>query len=281
MRWVQYAAPGSAMQRESASALKKKIQRSLKALGGRFLPDSIEVAGRSYTLRKVFKNDFFAVTSLYEGETGRVLLKVHRQASFLLIPLGWVGRVLAGKECSAFERLCDVDGVPRLIERWGRTGLVREFIEGHPLRKGERVGDDFHENLRALLAAIHAQDMAYVDLEKCENVLVGDDGRPHVFDFQIAWYLPKRLGGELWPARRLRRWFQNGDLYHLVKLQRRTRPDQLSSEALAASYRRPWYVRVHRFITWPMLWCRRRLLGWIEPGPRHGERGRVRDETAV
>ena len=85
--------------------------------------------------------------------------------------------------------------------------------------------------------------MAYVDLEKCENVLVGDDGLPHLFDFQISWYWSRRWGGELLPLRVMRGWFQRGDRYHLIKLRRRTRPDQLSPEVLAASYRKPWYVR--------------------------------------
>ena len=42
------------------------------------------------------------------------------------------------------------------------------------------------EQLRADLAEIHRRGMAYVDLEKCENVLVGDDGAPLLTDFGIA-----------------------------------------------------------------------------------------------
>ena len=79
----------------------------------------------------------------------------------------------------------------------------------------------------------------------------------------------------------LRRWFQRGDLYHLAKLQRRTRPDQMSPEALAASYRKPWYLRVHRFLTYPFTWCRRRVLDRLDPRRRVGERGRIAEEEAV
>ncbi len=233
------------------------------------------MGGESYTQREVFKNDFFAITALYEGAPGKVLLKVNRQASFLLVPLGWVGRFLARREEGAFQRLADVDGVPQLIGPWGSTGIVREFVEGHPLAKGEQVPDDFHEQLRTLIDRIHQRDMAYVDLEKCENVLVGDDGQPHLFDFQICWYVPLKWGGELWPMRRLRAWFQAGDRYHLLKLQRRTRPDQLTAEQLAASYRRPWYVRMHRFVTLPFTRVRRLILDRIDPRRQGRERGRV------
>ncbi|MGB2986491.1 MAG: hypothetical protein WBE26_11480, partial [Phycisphaerae bacterium] len=126
------------------------------------MPREIEVQGHTYVKRRVFKNDFFAVTALYEGEADKILLKVHRQTDFLLVPLGWLGRLLADRERTAFERLCNVEGVPKLIGRWGPTGLVREYIEGHALVRRERVPDDFHARLRATIDAIHQRGMAYV-----------------------------------------------------------------------------------------------------------------------
>ena len=251
---------------------------SLTALGKASLPVEIEVDGQGFVQRRIFKNDFFAVTALYEGDAGRVVLKVQRQASFLFVPLGWMGRMLAARECANLRRLQDLEGIPRFIGRWGKTGLVRRYIEGHPLTRGERVLDDFHLRLRSLIEAVHARGMAYVDLEKCENVLVGDDGRPYLFDFQITWYVPRRWGGDLWPMRALGRWFQKGDLYHLAKLQRRTRPDQLTPPTLAATYRKPWFVRGHRFLTYPFTCVRRRILDRIDPRRGRGERGRVPDE---
>lgn len=256
----------------------RKTPPSLLALGRRSLPTVIEVHGQSYTQRRPFKNDFFAATALYEGPAGKVILKVQRQASFLLIPLDWVGRLLAAREAAALSRLSGVPGVPRLIGRWGRTGIVREYIEGRTLSSKVHVPDDFHERLRGLIETIHARDMAYVDLEKCENVLVGDDGRPYLFDFQIAWYLPRRWGGDLLPARLLRRWLQAGDRYHLIKQQRRTRPDQLTAEARAESYAKPWFVRVHHFFTRPFTRARRALLNRIDPRGKRGERGRIDDD---
>ncbi len=258
----------------------RHIPRSLTALGSAELPAELVVDGRRFALRRVFKNDFFATTSMYESDAGRVLFKVHRVAPFLGLPLGWLGRSLANREVAAFERLADVEGVPRLISRHGRTGLIREFIEGHAMQKGERVPDGFHARLRSLVDEIHTRGMAYVDLEKCENVLVGDDGHPHLFDFQIAWCWSARRGGELWPLRSIRGWLQAGDRYHLRKLQRRTRPDQLSHEEIAASYRKPWYVRTYDGLTRPFTWCRRRVLDRLGIARGPGERGRVTRERA-
>ena len=256
-------------------AMLRNIPPSLTALGRRSLPDTINVLGQCYYKSHVFKNDFFAVTALYKNNSSKVILKVHRQAPFLLFPMGWVGRWLASREQAAFEKLDGVEGIPRWISKWGKTGIVREYVEGHPLSKGERVSDDFHPRLRSIIEQIHAHEMAYVDLEKCENVLVGDDGKPYLFDFQIAWYWPGKWGGNLRPITTLRKWFQKGDFYHLVKLQRRTRPDQLTEELIAASYRKPWYVRWHRLLTYPFTWCRRKILDRIDPKRSSGERGRI------
>lgn len=253
----------------------KTVPACLTALGREPFPESVDVGDQTYTLRKVFKNDFFAVTAMYEGTGGKVLLKINRRAWFGPVPMRWVGRILVKKEVTALTRLADLSGVPRLLRRWGDTGIVREFVDGVPMRKGKPVGDDFHRQLRCLIDEIHDREMAYVDLEKCENVLVGADGRPYLFDFQISWYVPRRWGGSLWPLTGLRRWFQQGDRYHLLKLHRRTRRDQLSPEQLAASYRRPWYVHVHRLLTGPITWCRRRILDRVDPRRRNGERGRV------
>lgn len=256
------------------------IPPSLTALGRRSLPGEIDVKGQHYVRRRVFKNDFFAVTAMYEGEAGKVILKVARQARFLLMPLGWVGRLLAAREQALLQRLQGLAGVPRFIARWGPTGIVREYIEGHALARGERVADGFHAQLRSQIDQMHARGVAYVDLEKCENVIVGDDDRPYLIDFQISWHLPPRWGGELWPLRRLRGWLQAGDRYHMVKLQRRTRPDQLTDDMLVRSYSKPWYVRVHRFVTWPLTSVRRRILNRVAPERRNGERGRV-DESGI
>jgi hypothetical protein len=267
--------------------LPKSTPAALKALGRGSLPDTLEVEGRRFVRRRVFKHDFFAATALYEadplfeGNTDRVILKVQRQASFLLFPLRWIGRILTARECGALERLVGVPGIPRLIGEWGSTGLVREYIEGHTLAEVDRVDDDFHPRLRKLIDAVHARDMAYVDLEKPGNVLIGDNGRPYLFDFQISWHWPRCWGGNLWPARAIRRWLQKGDLYHLVKLQRRTRPDQLSPEVLAASYRKPWFVRTHNVLTRPFTRLRRRILNRLDPQRSRGERGRISDNKLI
>ncbi|MBI3834446.1 MAG: hypothetical protein HY287_08975 [Planctomycetes bacterium] len=259
----------------------RRVPPSLTALGRKPIPNDLWIGGRSFILRRVFKNDFFAATAMYECNGDRVLVKIQREAPFLGLPLAWVGRILANREWAALMRLQELEAVPNAVARLSPSRFARQFIEGHAMQSGERVADDFHTHLRNAVAEMHRRGMAYVDLEKCENVLVGDDGRPYLMDFQIAWYWPARRGGELWLMRAVRSWLQRGDLYHLRKLQRRTRPDQLTADELAASYRKPWFVRWHRTLTYPFTYVRRAILDRIDPRRGRSERGRVHDESAV
>jgi hypothetical protein len=245
------------------------------ALGKAPPPERIELGGEGYTLARIFKHDFFAYTALYEGERRRIVLKIGRKAGLLGLPLSWIGRLHACHESAVFRAVDDLPIVPRFTGRWGLFGITHEFVEGHPLEKGERVGDDFFPLLAAGLAEIHRRGLAYVDLEKCENVLVGADGRPYLFDFQISWRWPFAALRERWPVTWITRSFQAGDRYHLAKLQLRTRPDLFTAEEFAAARRKPLLVRLHGGLARPLTLFRRSILRRIDPERGRGERGRV------
>ena len=114
-----------------------------------------------------------------------------------------------------------------------------------------------------MVDTVHARDVAYVDLEKRENIIVGDDGRPYLIDFQISLHVPPGRG----PLRRIARWilarFQQSDRYHLLKHWRRHRPDQLSPEQIAHSRRAGAWIQLHRTLTRPLVRLRRRTLSRV------------------
>jgi len=250
----------------------------LKALGSTALPGYIEAAGACYRLAATFKHDFFAATGLYDiaheatasHEPMRLwhkaVLKVGRTADLFGMPMAAIGRWLAHREARAYATLHDVEGVPRFLGMWQDNGFVHEYVEGHPLRRHEIVNDEFFPRLAALLAAVHAHDMAYVDLEKRENILVGDDGKPYLIDFQISFMLPAGRWKRSRLARFLLRRLQESDRYHLLKHHRRHRPDQLTPEQLAASRRRPIYIDLHRYLFRPWTLLRRRTLTRLHGG---------------
>lgn len=258
----------------------------LRALGPSELPAQITLADGVYAHVRTYKHDFFAATGLYEGPSGKAVLKVGRTAGLFGFPMQWVGRYLAGHERDIYERVDGLPGVPRCLGRWGPTGFVHAFVPGHPLQRHEGVDDDFFPALQSLIDAIHARGIAYVDLEKRENILVGDDGRPYLIDFQISWHWPnlrpprgtaapsvstgwKPVPHSVSPLQRLvpdelgryiLRVLQRGDRYHLIKHRRRHRPDTLSPEEYAASYRVSPLITLHRRVSAPFTAIRRACL---------------------
>jgi hypothetical protein len=249
------------------------------ALGKEPPPEVIELDAERYRLERIFKHDFFAYTALYAGERRRIVLKIGRRASLCGLPLGWIGRLHSWHESAVFHEVHDLEIVPRFTGRWQKHGLTHEFIAGHPLEKGERVADDFFPRLAAGLEEIHRRGLAYVDLEKCENVLVGDDGRPYLFDFQISWRWPFAVGRGRWPVTWIASRFQAGDRYHLTKLKLRTRPDLFTPEELQAARRKPFLVRMHGGLTRPLTLLRRFVLARVDPARKGVERGRVRTDV--
>jgi hypothetical protein len=238
------------------------------------MPAEIELADGRYRHVRTFKHDFFAATGLYEGPSGKVVLKLGRTASLLGLPMAWLGEWAADHEADMYRLAEGVPGVPRCFGRLGRTGFAHAFAEGHPLQRHERVGDDFFAQLADILSQLHARGMAYVDLEKRENILVGTDGRPWLIDFQISYPGPQldgqirrrrgpgtlhRLVPHEFRAYLLAR-LQAGDHYHLLKHRRRHRPDTLSEAEMASSYHVGVMIQLHRRLMRPLTLLRRGVL---------------------
>jgi predicted Ser/Thr protein kinase len=231
-----------------------------KMLRGKLAPDSFELDGVTWRLEKHLKADFFASTGRYVAPDGRrVCYKHFHTERYLIFPLGWAGRYMCRREMGFYRLLSGVEGIPELVGRHGRSTLVHQWIDGADLldRRGD-VPDDFFDRLAALTDDLHARGVAYVDMNKPDNVLVGDDGRPYLVDFQISFRRPPqrwRLVGR-WLFKVLCR----EDRYHVCKLKRKMRRDLMSPEELASSYRRSWLLSVHRKFAHPFQRVRRWLL---------------------
>jgi hypothetical protein len=238
------------------------IPHQFRALGRHDLPRGVRLRdGRVFRLETTFKHNFLSAVGVYRNGAEQLALKCYRRAAFCGFPLAWMGRVMAAYECAALRQADDLDGVPVLLGQCCGTGILRWFTPGEPLTRNAVVSDEFFPQLMDLIARIHARGLAYVDLEKPGNILLGADGRPHLIDFQVALYWPARLGGQTSPARFVRRWLQRGDLYHVRKHWRRVRPDQLTDAEFAATYRKPWLVRWGNRIYAPLKKLRRRVFG--------------------
>jgi hypothetical protein len=233
---------------------------SLRALGHDDPPESFTLGSVTYFRTHIVKHDFWAATAFYatvEGE--KAVLKIGRVVSFWGVPLRWVGAHLRNRETRLYAKLQDLPNIPRLLGNVGPTGFAHAYVEGRPLEKGKPTPDGFFAKLHSLFIEIHRRGIAYVDTNKPQNILLGDDGNPHLIDFQISW--------DHGPGFLLRR-LQREDLYHIRKHHRRLRPDELTPEELAEARKKSVWVRLHRVITWPYFRIRRALFRKLEKDGR-------------
>jgi serine/threonine protein kinase len=107
----------------------------------------------------------------------------------------WVGRLLLRRERAALRALAGCPQVPRLLDApsgaaggaaGGRDTLLRSWCAGEPLWSVVALPADFFAALRELVLALHARGVCHNDLHKENNILVGEDGRPWLIDFQLA-----------------------------------------------------------------------------------------------
>jgi len=243
----------------------KPRPRLFRALGKRDAPQVIDVLGEQYQLIESLKHDSWAATAIYEGEAGKLICKFNRQQSIFGFPMKWLGRRLARRETKVMQIMADCRQIPDDCGRIYANGKYQDnasghiFIPGRPMAKDDVVGDDFFPKLRKIIEAMHARDIAYVDLNKSENIIVGDDGDPYMVDFQISFMLPL-----WWPANWIMRGLlyvlQQSDIYHFMKHYIRLRKDQLPPEQQDINRIRPPWIRAWRQLATPFRETRRRLL---------------------
>ena len=113
---------------------------------------------------------------------------------------GPIARVLLRREARALAALAGLERVPVLTTdaRWTRAAaldgaippaaqvLVRGYVRGAPLHLAEVLPEDFFDLLEDLVREVHALGVCHNDLHKEQNIMVGEDGRPWLIDFQLA-----------------------------------------------------------------------------------------------
>lgn len=233
-------------------------------------PARLEVAGRAYTLVRVFKHDFYAATALYEPADGdvrsaRLVAKFGREQPFCGIPMSWIGRMLMRRERALHQRVDGVPGVQRWIARISDTAYALEYLDGLTLDcLAGSPPPGFFDRLRELLEGFHARQAAYGDMNKRSNIVVRPDGTPGLIDFQISLIYDPRAN---WLVRWWIGWWveylQRMDLYHLYKHKRRLASHELTAEEEDLSRRRGPLVVLHRRLATPVRQARRWFLSQL------------------
>ena len=247
------------------SAKGKDRPAFLRALGKNDPPAILIFDGVEFERSQIFKHDSWAATALYRSGDRQIVCKLNRQAPVFIIPMNWLGRWLARRESGFLNSLSDVAGIPKAYPVNAidgtllKNGVAHDFVSGQPMSLKTELPVGFFDRLDKLLNQLHARHIAYIDLHKQENVIVGDDGLPYLIDFQISARLPKS-----WGFRGLFKILAESDCYHVEKHRRR----RSCVDSRLANVQRPWWIRCHRMIAVPFRTVRRRFLVLI--GVRKG-----------
>jgi hypothetical protein len=252
--------------------MKSSLGYQLYACGKKGLPEQITFSSKTYRLSEVLKHDFFAATGLYElsrrthpktPTPSRIVLKMGRRQHFLGMPLLWLGRLLSQHEVSILRRLSHLRGTPRFLSCYNDTGLIYEYIEGRSLNGKKKLPDNFFDELFKLLQQIHQRNIAYLDMNKHDNILLGSDKLPHLIDFQISLHIDEYLLFSRRLSTRLRDTLQKADIYHLFKHKRHLCPDSLKPQEKAFFHGTGTLIQLHRLAATPLRKWRRNLLKFL------------------
>jgi serine/threonine protein kinase len=130
---------------------------------------------------------------LARGYQGQTLLYVDGPVRLVIkAPTGrglmkWLSRLMLRHEARVYEHLTDFSGAPRCYGLLRGRYLVLEYVAGTSMRHAE-IGDReaFFAELLGRINELHARGIAHSDLQKKENLLVTDSGRPRLLDYGAA-----------------------------------------------------------------------------------------------
>lgn len=249
-----------------------------RALGDQEPPDTIQIKNEHYKKTQVLKHDSWAATALYEGTSGLIICKFNRQQPIFGIPMKWLGKALGQRENRFLQLFADVPYLPKFSGYVSLDGQLlshataHKYIAGVTLRRyKKKLHDDFFSKLQDVLKIIHDRRVAYVDLNKQENILVDEQGDPYLIDFQICFHLSEHWP---WNSAFFRWWLQilqRSDCYYLMKHYTKFRPDLFTPSEFEEARKRPWFLNVHRCIVVPLRTLRRRLLVLLGFRSRNGK----------
>lgn len=143
-------------------------------------------AAESVELVGTLKADIFGRVELVRGAEGLLVRRSARPGR--CDPRSVLARALLARERRALLALRGLDGVPQLAraDRGRADELLRTHLAGVPLQRAERLPLDYFDRLDELVVALHARGVCHNDLHKEPNILVDEDGRPALLDFQLA-----------------------------------------------------------------------------------------------
>ncbi|MFO1395271.1 MAG: hypothetical protein U1F09_16090 [Steroidobacteraceae bacterium] len=181
-----------------------------------------------------------AVLYRYEREGRSWVVKDFSSRSFMVRNL--IGRFLVRREFGWLRRVDGLPGAPEGAFRIDAHALAYRYVPGTSLRltAASALSPEFFPALESDLQSLHEQArIVHLDLRNAHNILVTDDGRPALLDFQSCV-------STRWLPSRLRRFLERIDRAAIYKHWARKCPATLGPERTSALARmnrlRPLWV---------------------------------------
>lgn len=100
-----------------------------------------------------------------------------------------LSRGLLNHEAAVLSALAGVEGVPRLVEFVPGRHLLMEYRAGRPVGTG-RAHPEAYRRLERLVEELHRRRVVHLDLRQRRNILIDEQGRPTLLDFQSSIRFP-------------------------------------------------------------------------------------------
>jgi hypothetical protein len=160
------------------------------------------------------------------GSQSLMVKDVRRRHFFFRWTLGlW----LIHKEWAIYSRLAGIQGIPQPVGRIDRFAFAMEYVRGRSILRGEPLPPSFFQELERVLGEIHGRGVVHMDLRHKGNILVSEEGKPFLIDFNSSFAFKENgfLRRRLFP---LLRWVDYGGL---LKLKERVSPSSMTPGELA------------------------------------------------
>lgn len=155
-------------------------------------------------------------------------------------------RPLLAREARMMELLNGLPGVPRLLARVGRDGILIERLDARsmPRRSESRPPLEYFERATELVKALHKRGLSHGDLHRT-NLLIDDKGNPYLIDFTTS--LTNDTGRWAFVSRYLFRRGAQADLSKMAQMKACYYPTNLTAEEAHALANPPLALVIGRF----------------------------------
>ena len=194
--------------------------------------------------------------TIQKGKWGNSDVHIHEHNSDLFVvktfahhpPLiaNTIGRFLISREYRALKRLSPCIGTCNNIIRLGKFTLSYKYIKGQNLssfsRRNNSINKDFFPNLEKAVKEMHSYGIVHLDIRTGSNVIISEDNKPIIIDFQSYLVL------DFIPGDYLKNLLKSVDISGVYKYWTKMSPETLDDskkEALATlnKNRKLWFLK--------------------------------------